>query len=276
MPNCVRYAYKRWLHTQGGAVPEADRLGDAWPDGWLVGHSELHARRAPGNTCVSALEDERFGAIDAPLNHSKGCGALMRAAPVGLLPAGDPFETGAELGALTHGHPSGHLTAGYLAALIDAVRHGTPLEHAIEIANEALAPWKGGSETQAAVAAAVALAERGDDPAPESVESLGAGWVAEEALAISLYCALTAQDLEHGVLLAVNHSGDSDSTGAITGNILGATLGAEAIPDRWLGVLELRGVIERIATDLDRHHEPFEPDDPCSVTSPDWGRYPGW
>jgi ADP-ribosylglycohydrolase len=129
---------------------------------------------------------------------------------------------------------------------------------------------------QEAVGAAAALAERGDEPTAELVESLGAGWVGEEALAISLYCALSARNFEHGVLLAVNHSGDSDSPGAITGNILGAALGVDSIPERWLAVLELRGVIEQIAADLDRHHERFDSDDIWSTTSPDWDRYPGW
>lgn len=272
----VRLAYKRWLHTQGYAVPQADRMGSSWPDGWLIDQGELHARRAPGNTCLRALADERHGSIDEPLNDSKGCGAVMRAAPIGLFPFTDPFRTGGEIGALTHGHPSGYLTSGYLAVLIDALRRGLVLDHAIESADQALGSWEGAAETESAVAAAIALAERGDEPAPELVESLGAGWVAEEALAIALYCALVALDFADGVLLAVNHSGDSDSTGTITGNILGTALGIQAIPERWLAVLELREVIEQIAADLDRHHEPFDSDDIWSTTSPDWDRYPGW
>jgi ADP-ribosylglycohydrolase len=52
------------------------------------------------------------------------------------------------------------------------------------------------------------------------------------------------------VLLAVNHSGDSDSTGAITGNLLGALLGTEGIPRDWLQQVELRAVIERVADEL--------------------------
>jgi hypothetical protein len=55
---------------------------------------------------------------------------------------------------------------------------------------------------------------------PEAVRRPRAGWVADEALAIAVYCALVAERLRHGVRLAVNHSGDSDSTGAMTGSIL--------------------------------------------------------
>jgi ADP-ribosylglycohydrolase len=80
---------------------------------------------------------------------------------------------------------------------------------------------------------------------------IGEGWVGEEALAIAVYCALKYQDDLRGALIAaVNHDGDSDSTGAITGNILGAYLGANAIPQAWLKKLELREVITELADDL--------------------------
>ncbi|HPG72451.1 MAG TPA: ADP-ribosylglycohydrolase family protein, partial [Syntrophales bacterium] len=80
---------------------------------------------------------------------------------------------------------------------------------------------------------------------------MGGGWVGEEALAISLYCALSAEgDFDRGIRLAVNHTGDSDSTGSITGNILGALRGKAAIPACWIEELELKEVIEEMAGDL--------------------------
>jgi ADP-ribosylglycohydrolase len=79
---------------------------------------------------------------------------------------------------------------------------------------------------------------------------LGEGWVAEEAIAVATYCALTAADFRSGVLLAVNHGGDSDSTGAICGNLLGAQLGAGAIDADLLDGLEGREAIIQIADDL--------------------------
>lgn len=64
-----------------------------------------------------------------------------------------------------------------------------------------------------------------------TIAQLGVGWVGEEALAISVYCALKYQDdFKEAVIAAVNRNGDSDSTGAITGNILGAYLGLSRIP----------------------------------------------
>ena len=91
---------------------------------------------------------------------------------------------------------------------------------------------------------------RSSPASPEAVERLGQGWVAEEALAIALYCALVADDFATGVRLAVNHGGDSDSTGAIAGNLLGTLHGVRAIPERWLAQRGLRDEIERLARDL--------------------------
>ena len=80
---------------------------------------------------------------------------------------------------------------------------------------------------------------------------MGEGWVGEEALAIGLYCALDAgNDFVRGVRLAVNHGGDSDSTGSITGNILGALLGEKAIPSAWLARLEVCEVIRKVGEEL--------------------------
>jgi ADP-ribosylglycohydrolase len=92
-------------------------------------------------------------------------------------------------------------------------------------------------------------------PPHEAIARLGQGRVGEEALAISIYSALVARSFEQGVLMAVNHDGDSDSTGSITGNLLGAMYGVKALPSAWLGPLELREVIEEMAEDLYDCHD---------------------
>lgn len=83
------------------------------------------------------------------------------------------------------------------------------------------------------------------------IRELGQGWVAEETLAIAIYCALKySNDFDKALIASVNHSGDSDSTGAVTGNILGAYLGLSGIPEKYLKNLELKNVILELADDL--------------------------
>ena len=248
----VRRAYLRWLDTQGhlplrlpSGVTRLSLL-----DGWLIEQPFLHHRRAPGHTCLSALSNPN--ASPWAENWSKGCGGLMRMAPAGLAAVegtfDDSFLTGVQCAHLTHGHPTGHLAAGAFAVMIERLARGEALADAVDAGKRALEGDEG-RETVRAIEAAERLAAEGD-PSAEKVESLGAGWVAEEALSISVYCAMVADDYESAVLLAVNHSGDTDSTGSITGNLVGAMYGPGAIPERWLDELEGREVIERVAIDL--------------------------
>jgi ADP-ribosyl-[dinitrogen reductase] hydrolase len=244
----VDRAYARWLRTQG-------EHSSRWPaddGGWLAGVPALNERRAPGRTCLSALKADRAGSVAAPSNESKGCGGVMRIAPVGLLRGGlggDPFDLGCEIAALTHGHPSGYLAAGAMALIVARLLDGAPLDAALDAAEQRLAGRPRHEETLDALRAARTLAASGAEPGPEMIATLGAGWVAEEALAIGVYGALVARDFTHGVLIAVNHSGDCDSTAAITGSLLGTMIGVDAIPDAWLAELEVRDEIERLAAE---------------------------
>ncbi|NJC88146.1 MAG: ADP-ribosyl-(dinitrogen reductase) hydrolase [Desulfuromonas sp.] len=275
--SCGYYAYQRWLVTQDESQAE-----EVSSDGWLMTVQGLYRRRAPGSTCLSALKQGRQGSMDEPLNDSKGCGAVMRMAPVGLFMQSPyvcgflnreqrdeyAFRTGCELGALTHGHPCGYLPAGCLALLTSRIIDGDSLTQALDRTMAVLKNMAGHEETLQALAAARQLAaDQSVTPSPEAVASLGEGWVGEEALAIAVYCALVARDdFAYGVRLAANHGGDSDSTGAIAGNILGALLGSEVIPREWLEKLELREVVEAIGRDL---LTGFEDSDSW------WDKYPG-
>jgi ADP-ribosylglycohydrolase len=168
--------------------------------------------------------------------------------------------------ALTHGHPSGYLAAAAFAQMISHLASGGTRPDAVGEALAAVPGASGSGEVSVALAAAVAAAAAGP-PSTETMCSLGAGWVAEEALAVAVYCALTAADFRSGVLLAVNHGGDSDSTGAICGNLLGASLGVRAIDADLLDDLEGRDVIRQVADDL---YDVF-----AEGAEPSAERYPG-
>lgn len=215
---------------------------------WLKTQEDLSKVRRPGNTCLTSLRSGKMGTMEEPLNDSKGCGGVMRAAPVGLAYEGaNAFYIGAKTGALTHGHASGYLSAGFLAELISYLKRNQDLEESIKNARKTLLLYKGCEETLDKVDEALSLAQS-RDPVDQAVNKIGEGWVGEEALAVSVYCSLKFEnDFSAGVKAAVNHSGDSDSTGAITGAVLGTKLGVKAIPEHWIEQLENTEEIQELA-----------------------------
>jgi ADP-ribosylglycohydrolase len=277
------HAYLRWLQTQGER-PTCDIDFGTDESGWLFQQRQLHSRRAPGNTCLSALR--AMNSLGEPArNDSKGCGGVMRVAPVGLFAwrlrqyesPRDAFRLGAELAALTHGHPTGALTGGVLAVLILALTDGASLREAIAVSKNVLCQEPSHEETLRAIELAEELAASGLPP-EEAIARLGQGWIAEEALAIAIYCALVARNFKQGVLLAVNHDGDSDSTGSIVGNLLGTLHGVKEIPAQWLEPLELRDVITELAQDLYafKDWEIGEYSDNEELNQRIWRKYPGF
>ena len=255
----VSGAYQRWLKTQG--YSPADKNGSL-ESGWLIKEKQLFSSRAPGMTCLSALEADTLKAK----NHSKGCGTVMRMAPVGLFY--DPetaYQYGCEFSAITHGHPTGITSGGALAMLIAYLRLGKSLSDALDLVEKHLAKYPEAEETLLAVRRAGRA---------KSITELGEGWVAEEALSIGIYCALHHQwELKAGVIAAVNITGDSDSTGSIAGNILGAINGERAIPEKWRKNLREYRIVSQIADDL---HTKIEESSDGHVTESWWQKYPGY
>jgi ADP-ribosylglycohydrolase len=240
-------SYLRWLSTQ--QTPRSE--DQAILDGWLYARPELHARRAPGITCMSALNEPWISSVTDPINTSKGCGAVMRAAPIGLVfDAEEAFTKGMVAGALTHGHPSGYLSSAALARIISELLRGESLSHALGTTMERLKHETGHEECLLYLKKAYELANDDIEPT-RAIEALGFGWVGEEALAIAVYCALKmASDSRKAMLLAVNHDGDSDSTGAICGNLLGAWKGLQTFPDAWINGIEGLDILTQTAADL--------------------------
>jgi ADP-ribosylglycohydrolase len=256
MDVCNRFALQRWHATQTGLPLQGEWVD--WP-GWLVRERGLHVKRASDTICVSALsaqvESHGSPTIDRPSNDSKSCGAVMRSAPIGLSARSREaaFALGRDAGAITHGHPSGYLSAAYLASVIYDVSRGIDLADAMDLAGPALLAERG-NEEMVSVIRRVHDAARQGAPSQATIEAFGGGRTGEQSLGIGLLCALTAdRNAKHGIAdalwAAVAHGGDSD-TGSIAGNLLGALFGDEVLATRWLDSLELRDVIERVADDL--------------------------
>lgn len=249
----IYQSYMDWYRTQ-------TRKEVVKGHSWLSEVKELYSLRAPGNTCMSSLESGKCGSVKYPINMSKGCGGVMRVAPIGLYgylkgySAYDSGLIGAEAAAITHGHFLGIMPSFMLSYMINDILRGTKLVDATYNAMMAMKKEYRHSIFRNKFLRLIestmeyAIDDLSDDTV---IMQLGQGWTGDEALAISIYCALKHQDnFENAVVAAVNHSGDSDSTGAITGNILGTYLGFDAIPQKYKDNLELYNVIVRVAEEI--------------------------
>lgn len=274
IPSVICHAYLRWLLTQG-ITPSAKTL-NIGKDGWLWNQGMLHSRRAPGNTCIGSLEEMTYFTVDRAKNNSKGAGAIMRVAPVACAltdqATEEVFRLSKEVSWLTHGHPSGFLSAAAFAVILHTLLVGKPLQKGIKRATTYLLSEEGNEETLVAMEMALDCVDKRIVP-ESAIPTIGNGWVGEEALGIALYCVLMAKDFASGVRMAVNHDGDSDTTGSLVGQLLGAIYGEASIPVHWLHDLEAREVIAQVADDLYDFRD-WDMEDEVEADRI-WQRYPG-
>lgn len=252
----VHNAYVDWYETQGRILGKRPLKNP--PENKLMEIIDLYKLRAPGITCTNALGSIKSRSLYKPINDSKGCGGIMRVAPVGLLyPSAsleEIVEMAAELSAITHGHPLGCFPSGIFAAIVYQVvwsNEENTLDDMIDKAVTAARSLYGKSdyweELESLIDKAISFA--GNDRDDErNLKELGEGWVAEETLAVALYCALRYEDdFSAGIIAAVNHDGDSDSTGAVAGNILGALNGYNNLDSKWKDLLQFKNLLLRYA-----------------------------
>lgn len=242
-------SYLRWNKTQSSKY-----VAFTSSDFDLMSYSQLFHRRSPGHTCTSALDRGIMGTVMQPINDSKGCGGVMRVAPIGYFFDKDQaFEHGCAIAAITHGHPLGYLSAGALAYLMSMIFDGEELESSVVQTISKLEPISNAQHQLSLLKMAFDLS-KSDKSDIQCIKELGEGWVGEEALAISVFCSLRyATDLNKALSVCVTHDGDSDSTGSITGNILGAYLGMCALNDEWLNVLEVTKIVINFCNCIEHH-----------------------
>jgi ADP-ribosylglycohydrolase/protein-tyrosine phosphatase len=246
----IRAAYLDWYGTQRGHVPPIKPS----ESGWLAPQPVMRVPRAPGNTCLSALGAGGLGTLTKAINDSKGCGGVMRVAPIGLVGAKatteEVFRLAAEAAALTHSHPSGYLSAGMMASIIHLVAQGSTLIAAVNESCGILSGYSGHEETLRSAKLALNLASEHAGNHVAMIEQIGGGWVGEEALAIGLYAVLSASSFVEVIAIATNHSGDSDSTASIAGQIWGAMKGLDGMPHDWIVGLDVLHPLLRMVREL--------------------------
>ncbi|WP_107047286.1 ADP-ribosylglycohydrolase family protein [Streptomyces sp. NRRL F-2664] len=278
-PTDVHRAYRRWAATQHDWGPDERRADN----GWLAQQEWLYARRDPDRACLTGFGDDVLATLDRPKNPSaRGAAAAARSAPFGLLVGWDPalvLQLTVECAAQSHGHPTAHLSAGALAVLVHGLTRGDSLDAAVQRTLGLLGARPGHQPVTDALQRAVSAVTQGP-PGPDRVEALRAGEAGAEpdashALAVAVYCALVAEDVAHGLRLAVNHGGDSAAGGTLCGALLGALHGETALPPAWLAELEGRATLLELCDDFALEMTQGPTLHSATASSPGWlARYP--
>lgn len=259
----IRKCYIDWFNTQ-----KKDEDDDELVKGYssLLKYRNLQERRGPGSTCLNAIAFGADGTLENPVNYSKGCGGIMRTAPIGLYYKNknliDTAILAAQASALTHGHELGYIPSAIFSMVIAKLVHSENIVNlekiirdVLKIAEEIFSEKRFINDCIKLVELALDLAKKDLDDI-EAIHKLGEGWVAEETLAIAVYCTLKYKnDFKKAISVSVNHNGDSDSTGAVTGNLIGAYLGLDGIEKQCFGEdifkdIEFNDVISELAEKL--------------------------
>ncbi len=223
--------------------------------------------RSPGETCMAGCRN--FAAFEdwrtAGLIDKKGCGAAMRAAPVGLYYYDDDealVRVAAAQSVLTHRHPTGVASSVAAAAAVAWVTRGNGIDGLVQFTRDSvlrLTPELllelgcspdlvgdiGISEMLRSLDQVNAVQEK---ESIDACEFLGGGWIGEEAVACALWCVLRAKGaFRESVLRGANTSGDSDSIACIAGSIAGALVGNHGLPDELVSTLEKSEALDSLA-----------------------------
>ncbi|MFD8015277.1 ADP-ribosylglycohydrolase family protein [Streptomyces sp. NPDC058955] len=258
----------RACQERGVAGPE--RFADLLREEFVDWYRSPENNRAPGRTCLTAcaLLMTSVPWQDASQIHSKGCGANMRVAPLGLMREyGEAGAGAAQLqAALTHGHPTGLAASDLTARAVWLLAQGVDptglvgqlRSYAYENRDRYHERWLGDLWTRSQDPSALSFVRRGwdeclavlerldavqrtADPELDPCTYMGDGWIAEEAFATGLLCFLLFPGEPLTALRrAACTRGDSDSIAALAGAFAGAHLGADAWPAEWTARIEHR------------------------------------
>ncbi|WP_374973236.1 ADP-ribosylglycohydrolase family protein [Spongiibacter marinus] len=249
----IHRADLRWLSTQTTTTTGQQRS-------FLLAERGLYSQRAARDSFLAVLSKSQQGGVTADNQYQFGVG-LSRIAPLAVHFVSDTrkfwgealraemFSLSADISALSDGHVNGRLTGGALGILLLGLLYGHPPEACLARIDEQLRPNKDSQALRRAIDHAVELANAQPNSA-SAAESLCGDSMALDVFSVALYSLLCAEDFASGLVLSVNHSGLSDSCGALAGQLLGAWRGLDDIPQHWLQDLEHKALLDCLAADF--------------------------
>ena len=214
-----------------------------------------------GNATRQALE--RFEKTGEPYSGSRdpkiaGNGSIMRLAPVPLFYARvlpyryhstgpvEAIERSGESSRTTHGAQNAVDACRYLGALIAGAVNGAEKE---DLLSERFSPVGSGYWEKWPLAEEVNEVAAGSFKRKQPPEIRGRGYVVA-SLEAALWAFYSSKSFREGALLAINLGDDTDTTGAVYGQLAGAYYGERAIPGTWRSKLAYRLLIEYFAERL--------------------------
>jgi len=213
---------------------------------------ELQKRQAPGRTCLTALGSGRCGTMENKINDSKGCGGIMRVAPIAFLNKNldDIIYLGNMQAAITHGHPEGYLSSGFFAGLLYLGLKGFSFEDAYKEVKAKISLNKESKDFINYLNNLENNLETEFNNPNDMTEILGEGWTGETALGLAVYAFKHGKSFEHALVISTNHRGDSDSTASMAGQLFAAFNDLDSEDLEVYNNIDLKNVIDKSLDNL--------------------------
>ena len=229
---------------------------------WISRSDRLGYRRCPEPGVLDVLSAGRMGTMEEPISALDGPGALMTAAAVGLfydperLPKREFRRLGAEAAALTHGDAEAFLSGASLSYILGRVLYDgeTNFDKLSREASAMVRTCFGGEYHQARslcdkFRTLRSLMRRREWSPERALEELGRESGAQVLMGALYLAAAGPKEADRCLELAARWS---PGVAAVTGLLLGAAGGEEAIPAAWLEELEELTVLRELAEDMFR------------------------
>ncbi len=238
----IRLAYLDWLQTQ-------ERQVGTPRQGTLCLHKELQVKREPSSACLSSLATGGDGTLLNPINQVRDCGALVRAAPLGLVPQWDLDRTmgiATQVAAITHGHPEERWGAAAMAGLVNLLCKGQCLQEAGQLVCNALTSRTEAAAITRKLTLSQQLAQNRKVNPLDAAPRLGTGTTPAEALAIGFYYASSGRTFEEALMFGANQIENSHVVAALTGQLYGAAHNVAGLSHAWVRRLDVYSAVNTV------------------------------